>query len=76
MKINRMHTGWAVKLWVLATVFVLPFLDPAGVAAWVVLGAVLGIAWKVSPEAPPEAPAEPLPHLDQYKKNEIPRRDS
>ena len=76
MKINRYHTGWAVKLWVLATVFLLPFLTTGQVFGWVVFGAVLGLAWKVSPEGPPETPAEPLPYADQYRKNEIPRPEA
>ena len=75
MKVNRVHTGWAVKIWVLATVFMLPFLDPIGVAAWLVLGAGLGLAWKASPEGPPEKPVGSLPYADRYKQNEIPRRD-
>lgn len=75
MKVNRVHTGWAVKLWVLATVFLLPFLAPIQVLGWVVLGAALGLAWKFSPPGPPEKPVDPLPFADQYADRQIPRRD-
>ena len=75
MKINRVHTGWAVKIWILATVFLLPFLEPLQVAGWLVLGAALGLAWKLSPEGPAEEPVEPLPYVEQYKHKEIPRRE-
>ncbi|HET7767598.1 MAG TPA: hypothetical protein VFN74_02415 [Chloroflexota bacterium] len=71
---NQWHAGWAVKIWVVATVFVLPFLTPWEVAGWVALGAILGLVWKVVPEAPPEKPVAPLPYADKYRDKEIPRR--
>ena len=72
---NRFHAGWAIKIWVMLTVFVLPFLEGLEVAAWVVLGGILGLVWKVLPEGPPEKPVEPLPFHDQYKDRQVPRRD-
>ena len=75
MKINKVHTGWAVKIWVIATVFTLPFMSNLQVLGWLVLGGALGLAWKLSPEGPPEAPVEPLPYAHKYKQNEIPRPD-
>lgn len=70
---NRVHAGWAVKIWVIATVFVLPFIRNWEIAAWVGLGAILGLAWKVLPEGPPEKPPEPLPYAHKYRGREIPR---
>ncbi|HYC37522.1 MAG TPA: hypothetical protein VEC19_13940 [Usitatibacter sp.] len=75
MKLNRNHAGWAVKLWVLASVFVLPFLSTVEVVAWLALGAVFGAVWKVLPEGP-ETTVEPLPYADEYRDREVPRKPS
>jgi hypothetical protein len=71
MKITKVHAAWAVKLWVLVTVFLLPFLEGWEVAAWFVLGGVFALVWKVLPEVP-EAPVEPLPFAHEYKDKAIP----
>jgi hypothetical protein len=73
MSLKKTHAAWAVKLWVLASVFLLPFLDRWEVAAWVVLGAAFGLVWRALPEEP-ETPADPLPFADEYKDRAIPRR--
>lgn len=75
MKIRKTHAAWAVKLWVLATVFILPFISAWELLGWLALGGVFGLVWKVLPEEP-EAPVEPLPYADQYRDRQIPRMDS
>jgi hypothetical protein len=70
---NRIHAGWAVKVWALATVFLLPFIAGWEIAAWIGLGALFGIAWKLLPEGPPEKPPAPLPFADKYRDRQIPR---
>lgn len=75
MTIRKSHAAWAVKLWVLASVFLLPFLDRWEIAAWVVLGGVFALVWKVLPEEP-EEPVEPLPFAHEYRDKEIPRREA
>ena len=75
MKLDRRSAGWAVKAWVIATVFVLPFLDQLEVAGWLVLGAVIGIVWKVLPEGAEPPPPEKLPYHDQYAHKQVPRKE-
>ena len=72
MKIRKTHAAWAVKGWVIISVFLLPFIGPIEVVGWLLLGAIFGLVWKVLPEEP-EAPVEPLPFADQYRDREIPR---
>ena len=74
MKIRRTHAAWAVKLWVLGSVFLIPFLDAWQIAIWLAVGSAFGLAWRALPEEP-EAPVEPLPYQHLYKDREIPRRD-
>lgn len=74
MRLNRNHAGWAVKLWVLVTVFTLPFMEPLHVVGWLVVGAIAGIVWKLLPEGPP-LEKEKLPFHDQYADKQVPRRD-
>lgn len=71
MKIMKTHAALVVKLWVLASVFLLPFLDRWEIAAWALLGAICGLVWKVLPEVP-EAPVEPLPFAHEYQDKAIP----
>ena len=75
-RFNKIHAGWLVKLWVIATVFVLPFLSGWEVIAWVSMGGVFGLTWKLAPEGPPEKPPERLPFHDQYAHKQVPRRDA
>ena len=42
MKVKKGQVSLAFRLWVLATVFVWPFLEHWVIAAWAVLGAGLG----------------------------------
>jgi hypothetical protein len=74
MKIRKTHAAWAVKIWVILSVFILPFVGPLELVAWGLLGGVFGLVWRALPEEP-EAPVEKLPFQDQYKDREIPRRD-
>lgn len=73
MTIRRTHASWAVKLWVIATVFVLPFLDLWQIPAWLLVGGAAALVWKLLPEEP-EPPDERLPFHDQYADRQIPRR--
>jgi hypothetical protein len=75
MKIRKTHLSWAVRLWILGAVFVLPFLAPWEIAAWVAVLGVLGWGWKVLPEEP-EKPVEPLPYQHLYAHTLDPRRDA
>jgi hypothetical protein len=70
-RLNRVNVGWALKLWVLATVFVWYFLEGWENWAWVALGGVFALVWWVLPEVP-EAPVEPLPFAREYKDRAIP----
>ncbi len=45
MKVKKGQVSLAFRLWVLATVFVIPFLDKLEIAAWCVLGGALGLWW-------------------------------
>lgn len=74
MKIRKTHAAWAVKIWVLLSVFLVPFIGPLELVAWGLLGGVFGLVWRALPEEP-EAPVAPLPYADQYKDRQIPRRD-
>ena len=73
MTIKKTHAAWAVKLWVLATVFVWYFLEGWEHVPWVALGAAFSLVWWVLPEEP-EEPVEPLPFAHEYKDRAIPRR--
>jgi hypothetical protein len=75
MKIRKSHAAWAVKLWVLGTVFLLPFVGPAEILGWLMLGGIFALVWKRLPEEP-EAPVDPLPFAREYSGREIPRRPS
>ena len=74
MKIRKTHASWAVRLWVLASVFVVPFIGPWELAGWLALGGLLGLAWKSLPEEP-ETPPPPLPFAEQYRGRQVPTRE-
>lgn len=71
MRIRKTHAAWAVKLWVMATVFVWYFLEGWEHLPWVALGAAFSLVWWLLPEEP-EAPVEPLPFAHEYKDKAIP----
>lgn len=72
MKIRRTQAGWALKLWVLGSVFLIPFVNAYVLVAWALFGGVLGFIWRALPEEP-ETPPERLPFHDRYADREIPR---
>ena len=72
MKIRKTQAAWAVKGWLLLTVFLLPFIGPLEIAGWVALGGILALVWRGLPEEP-EAPVEPLPFAEEYRDRAIPR---
>lgn len=74
MKLRRTHAAWAIKIWVMATVFILVFLSPLQLLGWLAVGGVFGLAWRALPEEP-EAPVERLPYQDQYEGRQVPRRE-
>lgn len=65
MKVRKASVSLTFRVWVLATVFVWPFLETWGIAAWAVAGAGLALWWRVLPEDPPAAP-ERLPYQHLY----------
>lgn len=65
MKGTKAGVSLAFRVWVLATVFVWPFLEAWGIAAWAVAGGALGLWWRALPEDPP-APPERLPYQHLY----------
>jgi hypothetical protein len=73
MRLRRTHAGWAVKAWVLGTVFLLPFLGPLEVAGWVAVGGALALLWRALPEEPEGPPPGKLPFHDQYAHRQVPR---
>jgi fatty acid desaturase len=73
MRIRKTHAAWAVKLWVLATVFVWYFLEGWEHLPWVAMGAAFSLVWWLLPEEP-EEPVEPLPFAHEYKDKAIPMR--
>jgi hypothetical protein len=74
MKLRKTHAAWAIKIWVMATVFILIFLSPLQLLAWLAVGGVLGLIWRALPEEP-EAPVERLPYQDEYDGRQVPRRE-
>lgn len=74
MKIRKTHAAWAVKFWVIGTVFVFPFIMHRWeILLWFAFGGVLGLVWKRLPEEP-EAPVTPLPYQHLYKDRGVPQR--
>ena len=67
MKVRKGQVSLAFRLWVLASVFVIPFLDALGIAAWCLPGIGLALWWRSLPEDPP-APPERLPYQHLYER--------
>jgi hypothetical protein len=67
MKVKKGQVSLALRLFVLASVFVLPFLDRWEIAAWVVVGIGLALWWRALPEDPPEPPPR-LPYQHLYER--------
>ncbi len=64
MKVKKGQVSLAFRLWLLATVFVFPFLDKLEFAGWCVFGGALALWWRSLPDHPPEPPARlPYQHL-------------
>ena len=76
MKWNRFHVGWILKIWILVTVFTVPFLERFELLGWLALGGAIALWWYFLPE-PPEEPVkeERLPFHDRYADRQIPRPD-
>ena len=66
MKVRRSQVSLAFRLWVLASVFVVMFLEPLGILAWAVPGVALALWWRALPEDPPEPPPR-LPYQDEFE---------
>jgi hypothetical protein len=71
MAIKRPKTAAsiAIRVWILASVFIVPFLDRGELIAWAVLGGVIALAWWRLPEDPP-APVERLPYQHLYERRD------
>jgi len=67
VKVKRNNVALALKLWVLASVFVIPFLDWWEIGLWCLPGIVLALWWHSLPEDPPE-PVERLPYQHLYER--------
>jgi hypothetical protein len=67
VKVKRNSVALALKLWVLASVFVVPFLDWMEIGLWCLPGIVLALWWRSLPEDPPE-PVERLPYQHLYER--------
>lgn len=65
MKPTKSGVSLSFRLWVLATVFVWPFIGFWGIAAWGALGGALALLWRWLPEDAPAAP-ERLPYQHLY----------
>jgi hypothetical protein len=74
MKLRKPHVSLAFRLWLLATVLIVFFLEGFVLLGWLAAGALLGLAWHVLPEEP-EPPVEPLPYQHLYADRQVPRRD-
>ena len=62
--LRRSRVSLALRLWILASVFVVPFLDALEIALWCLPGIGLALWWRALPEDPPEPPARlPFQHL-------------
>jgi hypothetical protein len=72
MKVKKGQVSLAFRLWVLATVFIFPFLDRWEFAAWAVLGGALGLWWRSLPDDLPE-PAPRLPYQHLYERPSDPK---
>ncbi len=68
MKVKKAHVSLAARVWILACVFIVPFVDLLGLAACIAFGAALGLWWKQLPEDPPE-PAPRLPFQSEYERD-------
>lgn len=69
MKIRKSGVSLVFRLWILATVFVWPFIEGWENVAWAALGGVLALVWWRLPEDPP-APVERLPYQHLYERPE------
>jgi len=67
MKVRKSQASLALRLWVLCTVFVWPFIEGWELAGWAALGGALALAWKLLPDEPP-APVERLPYQHLYER--------
>ena len=71
VKVKKGQVSLVFRLWVLATVFVIPFMDRWEMAAWAALGGALALWWRALPEDPPEPPPRlPYQHLYERSRDE------
>jgi len=64
MAVKKSQVSLALRLWLLACVFVVPFLDAIEIAFWCLPGIGLALWWRALPEDPPEPPPRlPFQHL-------------
>lgn len=66
MKRPKEAVSLAFRLWILATVFVWPFIEGWGIALWAAAGGVLALVWRRLPEDPPQPPPR-LPFQHRYE---------
>jgi hypothetical protein len=67
MKTRKASVSLALRLWLLASVFVVPFLDTLEIALWCLPGIGLALWWRALPEDSPEPPPR-LPYQHLYER--------
>lgn len=64
MAVKKSQVSLTLRLWLLACVFVVPFLDAIEIALWCLPGIGLALWWRALPEDPPVPPPRlPFQHL-------------
>ena len=66
MKPRKETVSLVFRLWILATVFVWPFIEGWGIALWAAVGGGLALWWRQMPEDPPQPPPR-LPYQHRYQ---------
>ena len=66
-KPGKGQVSMALRLWLLACVFVVPFLSAVEIALWCLPGIGLALWWRSLPEDPPEPPPR-LPYQHLYER--------
>lgn len=67
MKASKSGVSLALRLWILASVFVVPFLSTLEIVLWCLPGIILALWWRALPEDPPEPPPR-LPYQHLYER--------
>ena len=66
MRPRKETVSLVFRLWILATVFVWPFIEGWGIVLWAAAGGGLALWWRQLPEDPPQPPPR-LPYQHRYE---------